>query len=290
MLEHHSKDARDPSRVVILGPTGFVGRKLVEHLNAHKTPVLALGRDRVELTAGDAADKLAAELRTDDTLVFLAALTPDKGRGIAPFLDNLRMAATVCKAIESKTPAHIVYVSSDAVYPFRAGLIDETSCAEPVDLYATMHIAREIMLKQAGKTPVAILRPTLIYGAADTHNSYGPNRFRRMAQKEGRIMLFGNGEETRDHIYIDDVTALIGLVIQNRTAGTLNLVTGRSVSYAELAAAVAKLFDKAVEIAVTPRQNSVTHRAFDASAIYRAFPTFKVTPLERGLVEAHPST
>ena len=287
MLQHHNNDARDPSRVVILGPTGFIGSKLVEHLNTKKTPVLSLGRDRVELTADDAARKIAAELHPDDTLVFLAALTPDKGRGIPPFLSNLKMAAMVCAAIESKPPAHVVYISSDAVYPFRAGLVDETSCAEPVDLYAAMHITREIMIKHAAKVPVAILRPTLIFGAADTHNSYGPNRFRRMAGNDRRITLFGNGEETRDHVFIDDVVKLIDLVIRHRSTGMLNVASGRSISYADLAKLVAGLFPHPIEIAGSPRQNPITHRAFDVTEIHRSFPVFTFTPLERGLAEVH---
>lgn len=287
MLKHHNNDARDPSRVVVLGSNGFVGRKLVDHLNAKKTPVVALGRDRVDLTADNAADRIAAEVRPDDTLVFLAALTPDKGRGVAPFLDNLRMAAAVCQAIESMPPAHVVYISSDAVYPFRAGLVDEATCAEPVDLYAAMHIARELMIKQTGKIPVAILRPTLIFGPTDTHNSYGPNRLRRMARKDGRITLFGEGEETRDHIYIDDVVALIDLVIYHRSTGLLNLASGKSVAFSDLARMVAQLFPSTIEIKWAPRQNPVTHRAFDITALLRAFPAFCFTPLEKALAVAH---
>ena len=81
MLKHHNNDARDPSRVVVLGPTGFVGRKLVEHLNAKNIPVVALGRDRVDLAADNAADRIAAEVRPNDTLVFLAGRESSATRG-----------------------------------------------------------------------------------------------------------------------------------------------------------------------------------------------------------------
>ena len=141
-------------------------------------------------------------------------------------------------------------MSSDAVYPFTAGETSEASCAEPTDLYGAAHLAREIMVRGAAKCPVAILRPTLIYGAGDTHNSYGANRFRRMARKEGRITLFGEGEETRDHVPIDDIVALIDLVLEHRSSGTLNLVSGRSVSFGELARMVAAQFSSPVDIVV----------------------------------------
>ncbi len=272
---------------MVLGAKGFVGRALVARLARDGSSVLPISRDGIDLAADGAADRLTAELRPDDCLVFLSALTPDKGRGIPAFLTNIQMAAAVSSAIERRPPAHIIYVSSDAVYPFRSALIDEDSGAEPVDLYGAMHLSREIMMKQSAKAPVAVLRPTLIYGAGDTHNSYGPNRFRRMAAKERRITLFGEGEETRDHIYVDDVVALIDLVIRHRSAGTLNLATGRSITYRALADMVAWVHPEPVEVAGMPRQNPVTHRSFDVIALHRSFPAFTFTPLEEGLVVAH---
>jgi UDP-glucose 4-epimerase len=284
MLTHHHPEARKPSRVVVLGPNGFVGRGLSAHLSGQGIAVAPLGRNEIDLSAEQATERLVAALRPDDTLVFLSALTPDKGRGTPAFLTNIRMGAAVCTALERQPCAHVVYISSDAVYPFRTGLVSEDTPAEPTDLYGAMHLARELMVKQAMKTPVAVLRPTLIYGAGDTHNSYGPNRFRRMA-REGKITLFGQGEETRDHIFVDDVVALIGLVILHRSAGTLNLATGTSITYGYLAQAVAALAPK-VEVVGTPRQNPITHRAFDVTAIRRAFPQFRFTSLEHGLVAA----
>jgi UDP-glucose 4-epimerase len=286
MLEHMRTTTANVGRVVVLGARGFVGRALVARLRQSKIPVRGVGSAEIDLAADGAAAKFAELLKSDDTIVFLSALTPDKGRGIPPFLANLRMAAALCVALEKVAPAHLVYVSSDAVYPFRTGLISEDTPAEPADLYGAMHLSRELMVKQAGKLPVAILRPTLIYGAGDTHNSYGPNRLRRMAHKDGRITLFGEGEETRDHIFIDDVVALIELVICNRSVGTLNLASGGSISYSDLARKVAAQFNKMIEIVGTPRQNAATHRAFDITALYRTFPTFRFTPLETGLAAA----
>ena len=149
-----------------------------------------------------------------------------------------------------------------------------------------MHIARELMIKQLVKSPIAVLRPTLIYGAGDPHNSYGPNRLRRMAHREGRITLFGEGEETRDHIYIDDVVALIELVLQLRSSGLLNLASGHSVSYAEPPRWWRRCARSRLRSRGSPRQNPITHRAFDVTALHRSFPTFVFTPLKDGLAKA----
>jgi nucleoside-diphosphate-sugar epimerase len=250
-------------------------------------PSLAPSRAELDLATEGAGERLAALLRASDALVFLACLTPDRGRGVAPFLKNLHMGANVCAALEKLTPAHVVYFSSDAVYPLDGAPVAEQSCAQPADLYGAMHLAREIMVKSATRAPVAILRPTLVYGAADTHNAYGPNRLRRMAHKDGRIALFGEGEEMRDHIAVEDVAALALLVLRHQSSGTLNLATGRSITYGELAKKVAALFDRPVDIVGTPRQTPITHRHFNVTALHQAFPAFAFTPLDEGLARAH---
>jgi len=287
MLTHYTATPADPARVVVLGARGFVGAALVAALEAAGTPILALGSADLDLTVEGAGTALADRLRPDDAVVFLSALTPDKGRDIGSYMANQRIGAAVAGAVEKVAPAHLVYISSDAVYPMTEGLVSEGSPADCIDLYGVMHRSRELMMAASCRAPLAVLRPTLIYGAADTHNSYGPNRLRRAALKDGRITLFGEGEETRDHIAVDDVVALILQVLRHRSAGLLNLATGRSVSYRALAEKVVALFDTPVEVVGTPRQNPVTHRHFDVTAVRRAFPDFVFTPLDEGLAKAH---
>ncbi len=71
-----------------------------------------------------------------------------------------------------------------------------------------------------------MLRPTLIYGAADPHNGYGPNRFCRLAAAGEEIVLFGEGEERRDHVAVEDVAEIAFRVLMRRSRGVLNLATG----------------------------------------------------------------
>jgi UDP-glucose 4-epimerase len=287
MLTHQLATAQNPSRVVVLGGRGFIGRVLLEVLEAADTPVLAPGSAELDLATEGSGERLAAMLRDTDAVVLLAALTPDRGRGRGPLLRNLAMAANVCAALERVPVAHVVYFSSDAVYPTDVVRVTEASYAQPADLYGVMHLTREVMLRTCSRAPVAVLRPTLVYGAGDTHNSYGPNRFRRTARRERRITLFGEGEGQRDHILVDDVAALAWQVLRHRSGGTLNLATGRSISYAELALKVAALFEGPIEVVGTPRENPITHRHFDVTALRKAFPTFRLTPLEAGLIKAH---
>lgn len=286
MLAHNNPQPVDPVRAVVIGAGGFLGTQLVTALSECGVGVVPVRRADVDLLEPDAGRRLVALLEPGDAIVILAALTPDRGKGTETLDANIRMVSAVCAAVAQVEPAHVVYVSSDAVYPLSLELITEESCASGPDLYGVMHRAREEMLRAATSVPLAIVRPTLVYGAADTHNSYGPNRLRRSAHERRRIELFGGGEERRDHISVKDVAALLRLTLVHRSAGILNLATGHSVSYLELAGKIARFVDD-VHIDSLPRQVPVTHRHFDITALRRAFPTFVFTPLDVGLRDAH---
>lgn len=277
MLTHVWPTPQIPARAVLLGAGGFLGRALTARLAETGVPVLALGRVDIDFAADGADRALAERLKPDDALVFLSAITPDKDRGRSGFMANLRMGANVCGALEARPVAHVVYISSDAVYPFRTALIDEDVPAEPIDLYGAMHRARELMVQAAAKCPVAILRPVALFGTGDTHNGYGPNRFARQAEDEGRIALFGAGEETRDHLPVKDAAELIRLALIHRSRGVLNLASGRSLTFRALAETIAKRRSPPAAIVESPRRQPVTHRHFDVAALHRAFPGFRVS-------------
>jgi UDP-glucose 4-epimerase len=284
VLEHSSPIRKAPSRVVVIGAGGFVGSAICTRLAADKVPVLTLTRNELDLLKPEAAATLQRLLRADDSVVFVSALAPTRNN--AMLIDNLRMAEAVCAALAAQPVGHLVYVSSDAVYSDDANPVTERSCQQPSSLHGVMHLAREIMLRTALKLPLAILRPTLIYGAKDPHNGYGPNRFRRLAAKDEAITLFGEGEEKRDHILVDDVAALASAVLHHRSKGVLNIATGRSASFREVAEMVVALSPRPVEVRGTPRQNPVTHRHFDITDCLKVFPEFHYVPLRDGLARA----
>ncbi len=287
MITHQNAQSQKPSRVVLLGARGFIGAAIRRWLEAQGVPVIAPISTELNLAETAAADKLTALFKPSDSVVMLAALTPDKGRDIATLMKNLAMMQNVCAALEKSGCAHLVYFSSDAVYNTAVSRVTEDTPASPQDLYGAMHYTREIMARSLVKVPVLVLRPTIVYGLDDTHNSYGPNRFRRVAQKDGKIVLFGGGEETRDHIHVDDVAALTVRCLHHRSTGTLNVATGTSKSFHEVAEIVAKQFNRKIEIVPTSRQNPVTHRHYDVTNLIKAFPDFCFTALEDGVARVH---
>jgi UDP-glucose 4-epimerase len=281
MLEHQTHSPQRPTRAVVVGAGGFVGSAIAQQLRNDNVPMLGLTRRDVDLLQDGAAKALAGLLRADDAVVFVSAIAP--ARNAAALMQNLVMAEQLIAALAARPVAHLVYISSDAVYADAANPVTERSCRQPSTMHGMMHAARELMLKTESKAPLAILRPSLIYGARDPHNGYGPNRFRRLAAKGEAITLFGEGEEQRDHVSIDDVARLVSLVLAHRSRGELNLATGRSVSFREVAELAVKLSGKSAEIRGTPRQNPITHRHFDITECLKVFPQFRYTPLREGL-------
>jgi UDP-glucose 4-epimerase len=266
-----------------LGAGGFLGRHFLQSLADGGMPVLGLGSREIDLADAAAGGELKRRLQPGDALVFLSALTPDKGRTTATLMKNLAMARAVIEAAQAIDVAHLVYASSDAVYSFADPLISEATPSVPSDLYGAMHRTRELMLANEVKSPLALLRFTAVYGAGDTHNSYGPNRFIRQALKDGRITLGGEGEETRDHIYIDDAVALMNSVVMRRSTGMLNVAGGHSVSFRSVAESVAAMAGRPVAIQPSPRQSPITHRSFDIVNLICAFPGMRFTPLQKGI-------
>jgi nucleoside-diphosphate-sugar epimerase len=148
-----------------------------------------------------------------------------------------------------------------------------------------MHLSREIALRGLG-LPLAILRPTLIYGTSDPHNGYGPNQFRRKANAGQDIVLFGGGEELRDHVAIEDVAEIAARVLWRRSTGVLNIATGAVTSFRAIAERVVALSGRSVAVVGRPRSGPMPHngyRAFDPAATLAAFPDFAYRPLDQGL-------
>ncbi len=286
MTTHRHPEPVNPARVVILGSSGFIGTYLLQHLRTLAIPTLAVTSKDIDLTTPTAGEQLKSLLSKEDAVVFASCVTPDKGKDIRTTMRNLAMGEQVCAALEATGCAHVVYLSSDAVYADSESLVREDSRCEPSTLYGLTHFLREHMVRLTAdsiKVPWLIVRPTQVYGVGDTHNSYGPNRILKQLRESGVIQFFGEGEERRDHIHVTDVAHFLTLCLRHRTAGILNLATGISTSFREVAELCLRFFPKSGSIECLPRMRPITHRQFDVSAALHAFPTFRFTALRDGL-------
>ena len=275
-----------------MGSGGFVGAAIARRLADRGAAVCGLTRRDVDLQADGASDVMADLLKPGDALVCVSAIAPVKN--LSMLQDNLVIIDTIAGALRKQPVAHVVNIGSDAIYADSMEPLIETSCAEPGSLHGIMHLTRELVLGEAaGETPFATLRPTLIYGADDPHNGYGPNRFRRLAAGGDPIVLFGQGEERRDHVWVEDVAELAARMVLQRSAGALNAATGTVVSFHECAELVSSHFERDVAIESTPRSGPMPHdgyRPFDPAATRGAFPDFAYTQPADGFAKVHETT
>ena len=309
-LKHLSTEDCRPKRVVTLGKNGFIATYLTRYLEKQGMPFEAVAKERVDLIHPSSVGKLNEIIRETDTVVIIAVLSPDKGRDYRTQMNNLRMAENLCELFERRPCAHVIYLSSDAVYDAHKIPLDEDSTREPVELYALMHTAREMMLEsvlKAKKIPFCILRPVNIYGLGDPHHSYGPNRFILEAFTEHKITIFGKGEERRCYLYIEDVVRLITLCIEKQSVGAMNLVCPGTITFMNLAKMVQMACPFKVDLEFKPRKvltvhrpyrlmqvfrfiqnlgrpiGPIVHRPYVCTQLLRAFPDFRFTPVREAI-------
>jgi nucleoside-diphosphate-sugar epimerase len=177
----------------------------------------------------------------------------------------------------------LVVISTDAVYGSGSGVFSEQSACAPDSIYGAMALARE-MICASVETPVqTIVRPVAVYGAGDTHNSYGPNRFARQALSSGEIGLLGAGEATRDHVTVQDVAEVIIRVVAGRQAGTVNVASGQSISFADLAVLVGSADGMSANVVSAGTELAPTFKTYDTSTLLRWFPDFMPTVAAMGV-------
>ena len=107
-----------------------------------------------------AAEKLAALLRPTDSVVAVSALAPVKSTRM--LADNLRMALAMVEALAKAPVAHLVNISSDAIYADGPLPLTEASPAAPGSLHGAMHLARELAFRTEVQGPAGA-------SAADPH-------------------------------------------------------------------------------------------------------------------------
>lgn len=274
------------TRIVLLGHTGFIGRAIVKQLEAAGEDVVGHSSASLDLRKREALAILDPVADAGTTLIVAAALTPDRGRGVDTLSDNVAMMTNLSRYLGEHRFGKCVYLSSDAVYPFGDSPVDERSAVEPADLYALAKYAGERVLQvgaDASGTAFLIVRPTAVYGPGDTHDSYGPNRFARSAVREKAIRLFGEGEETRDHIYVEDAARAIIALAGSNAVGVMNVATGTSRSFGDVAADLTRLSGEPIEVVSQPRRGPMTHRHFDIARLRAVLPGLRFTTFEDGL-------
>jgi len=277
-------------KVVILGSTGFIGNALCTELKCKDVKFLGLATKDVNLLSQEQASEVLNLIEKDDIVVFMSTIIPSKDE--IGYNNNLLLLKNFTRAINKKKLNHLIYISSDAVYDDNVDRIKENSEKNKSNLYSKMHLDREYFIKEFSsqhELDLTILRPTAVYGPGDTHNSYGPNKFIRAINEGKNIVLFGKGEESRDHIFILDLTKIIYEVINKKILGTYTVATGQTLSFNELAKLICSI--KKVpysRIEFQKREGPLPdniNRTFDISKLKNNIPDLEFTIINHGIKE-----
>lgn len=217
--------------VLLLGGTGFIGGALAARLAREGIAVHILGRHNVA--------KLENVLPQCGTVIHLASATTPGSSARHPNLelDNLALTLRLLEAMQGQPETHLIFFSSGGtVYgnPDRLPVAENAPIA-PLSNHGAGKAAQEVFCQalRAHGHAVTILRPSNAYGPGQTlRGGFGLIRTLLEHARAGTAMeIWGDGENVRDFIYIDDVVeACMRFIALPQDSDTYNLGSGRGYS------------------------------------------------------------
>ncbi|HET6387202.1 MAG TPA: NAD-dependent epimerase/dehydratase family protein [Armatimonadota bacterium] len=299
----------DGARVVVTGGLGFVGSNVSRALVKAGARVTVLDdgfTGRAENLGGAPVEIVTGSVTDPETLrkvihgaqyVFHLACRNIIVSTREPFEDcQVNTVGTVNALLASRDAGvtRVVYASSASVYgnPPRIPVTedDPTSLLSP---YAASKFAGECFCQayyESFNLPVTSLRYSNVYGTMQRpDNPYCGvvSKFMDAALKGEPLRIFGDGEQTRDFTYIDDVvdaTLLTG--ISPRAEGqAYNVATGREISVNRLAEMVASVSGVVCRIERAPKRDidTIRRRVLSAERIRHDLRWSAQVGMEEGL-------
>lgn len=222
---------------------------LVAVVRGDAVPPWMAGLERLEVIHGDLRDASTwSRVPASITHVFhlAAAIERDPGRAQRAALvhDNLTPVAHLLEQCRSwPRLRQVVYSSSVSVFGSTTDILDESCQASPRNLYAAAKLAGEALLQplRARGIAVASLRYTSLYGAGMYAGTVLPVMI-RAAREEGEIVVHGRGLRAQDFLHAHDAAVANALACRYAADGVYIIGSGVSVSMAELAEAISRVF------------------------------------------------
>jgi UDP-N-acetylglucosamine 4-epimerase len=284
--------------ILVTGGAGFIGSHLVEALLSTGNDVRVLddfstGRPenirgaealaaahggRFQLIAGDVRDEDKVREAVDGCaavchLAAVASVTQSVADPVGTGSVTHGGTVNVVRwAVDADVP-RVVLASSCAVYGDAAGLpVSETSVPRPMSPYAEAKLASEqtcAAAADAGQIVAACLRLFNVFGPRqDPGSEYSGviSRFMAAAAAREPVTIYGDGEQTRDFTYIDNVVDANWHTANHPRAagGVFNIGCGTQTSLNQLVAQVNAILGTRLEPVYEPaRAGDVRHSAAD---------------------------
>ncbi|MCR8846187.1 GDP-mannose 4,6-dehydratase [Paenibacillus sp. SC116] len=256
-------------RIIVTGGAGFIGSHVVEDLisNGHEVHVLdnfsTGSRSWIHPSAithdGDIRRRAVVSLIQSlqpDVVVHLAAQADVKKSQEDPYDDldvNASGTIRLLQACASLSNTHFIFASTSAVYGDQSHTtISESDSLHPSSCYGLSKWTAEQYIRlfsQQHELHTSILRFANVYGPRQTPKGEGGviALFTDRILHDKPILIHGDGEQTRDFIYVKDVSSAIQSVAAHRLYDTFNVSTGKSVSINELSLIYEQLSGKSIQ-------------------------------------------
>ncbi len=282
--------------VLVTGGAGFLGSHLSERLLKEGFQVRILdnfssGRQEnlshlknsfLEVVEGDVRDreKVEGAVKGVDFIFHLAALTSVPLSLKEPSLCeevNVLGSLNLIEAAVRKKVKKFVFSSSSAVYGEAKELpVKEEFPLNPLSPYALSKLTVEKYLEFYFPDLASVsLRFFNVFGSRqDPTSEYAAVIPRFISQlKEGReLTVYGDGEQTRDFLYVSDAVEsfILALKVNFASPAVFNIGAGRKVSISELIAILEEIAGKKAEVRYLPsRPGDIKHSQADISRAKR---------------------
>jgi UDP-glucose 4-epimerase len=299
-------------KILVTGGAGFIGSHLVDELVSRgfgitildnlSTGTLVniephLAKGDIRLMQGDVRNtqEVRSALRDIDAVFHLAAITSVPYSIKEPVVTNdVNVTGTrnLLEASNSRDVKRFIFISTCAVYGDPQYLpVDEKHPLNPMSPYAASKLSgeeqcREFQEKQGLGTTV--MRLFNVYGPRQGDNEYSGviAKFIDNIRRGRQPVIYGDGEQTRDFVYVGDVVqALASSISQKNAIGQIfNIGLGRSVTINRLCELVLrKLKSHLRPVYEQPRAGEIRHSRAGIDKARRILGYNPRVPLEKGL-------
>lgn len=297
--------------VLVTGGAGFIGSRLVRHLVSSGVEVRVLDNfstgheenlkavvDDIELIDGDIRSEVAMDLAVAgvDTIFHMAAVASVPLSVANPRLTfDVNVSGTLNLLVAARDAGcrRVVFSSSCAIYGNAKILpISEETRPAPMSPYATSKLNGEQLCTMFSDTyglETVALRYFNVFGPGQDPNSpYAAVVPRILTNliEEQPCTIFGDGEQTRDFVFVDDVIAAnLAAARANGASGrSFNVASGRQISINEVLTLIARhLGIPALAVYEPPRAGDLKHSVADTSSARTELGFQALNPFEVGL-------